>query len=651
MHIHEIFKRPVSFVTVVQGMAMLGAFIAAVAFNGTSDPLIMIFMPVTAILAAMLLWPGIRHGWQFPKAAAPVFLILFCSYLALNSLWSSVPYMSAFFTFLIFTMPVVALMLAMSQDPKETTRIFAWCFAIGWLGLALWSMTQFFILPETKGKRIHGPMLDPNNMAALFNMGLLPAAALFLGTKDRKAQSLGAVAATLLFFAVVVTQSRAGMVIACVCLVLLALFLHRSVRQSWWKLVPYTLVPWLIYKIVNHKSGDVLNHTFGELTYKTSASIVDRHSLWGAGWTMLKEHVWGDIGIGNFYYFYPAYRLPSDLSDGFFVHMDPLQIALEAGIPAIILFYCFLIAVLARTVKALFLLPPEGPARLALVGSFMGMLSIALHSHINYNLYMPGILMPLGMLLAVWMLATEQAAGLEDRNVLRLPDDGRRVLCATGLGLMLAFFGLWPARAGMTSWMLTQVSVLENAGRHDDAVAMLRRAEKFGTPNNFAIYEVLAKLELSDAKNAPEGSEERAVHVRRGLAYIQKARYHNRPFASFASTEAQFYFLGRGFVFPDGAEKAEALLRDVIQRNPLDIDSRQGLALILQGQGKPGEAREILEAGLAWPRPKGMADIQFMMATAKIRMQTGDQAGAQALQAEAIEQAKVYGISVNGAGN
>jgi tetratricopeptide (TPR) repeat protein len=647
MQDYKIFKRPVPIARALQGVAMLGAFIAAVAFNGTSDPLIVFFMPVTAILAVMLFWPGISKGWQFPKAAAPVFLILFCSYLALNSFWSSVPYMSTFFTFLIFTMPVIALMLVMAQDPKETTRIFAWCFALGWVGLALWSMTQFFILPETKGKRIHGPMLDPNNMAALFNMGLLPAAALFLGSKSGKTQSISAAAATLLFFALVVTQSRAGMVIACVCLILLALFLYSAIRQSWWKLIPYVLVPWLAYKIVNHKSGDVLNHTFGELTYKTSASIVDRHSLWGAGWKMLKEHLWGDIGIGNFYYFYPAYRLPTDMSDGFFVHMDPLQIALEAGIPAAILFYCFLIAVLARTVKALFLLPQEGGARLALVGSFMGMLSIALHSHINYNLYMPGILMPLGLLLAVWILATEEAVGLEGRKILRLPDDGRRILGATGLVLLLAFFGLWPAQAGMTSWMLGQVSTLENAGRHEEAVAMLHRAERFGTPNNFAIYEVLSKLELSDAGKAPEGSEERAVYLRRGLAYIQKARHYNRPFAAFGSTEAQFYFLGRGYVFPDGEEKAEALLRDVIARNPLDIDSRQGLALILQGQGKSKEALEVLEAGLTWPRPKGMADLQFMMSVAKARSQAGDEQGAEAMKNAAIAQAKEFGVPIS----
>ncbi len=631
----------------LQGVAMLGAFIAAVAFNGTSDPLIIFFMPVTAILAWMLLSPGITKGWQFPKAAAPVFLILFCCYLALNSFWSSVPYMSTFFTFLIFTMPVIALMLVMAPDPEETTRIFAWCFGLGWVGLALWSMTQFFILPETKGQRIHGPMLDPNNMAALFNMGLLPAAALFLGTKNRAAQSVGGVIACLLFCALLTTQSRAGLVIACVCLVLLALLLHRPLRQSWWKPVLYVLAPWIIYTIVNHKSGNLLGHTFHELTYKTSSSVVDRHSLWGAGLKMFKEHAWGDIGIGNFYYFYPAYRLPTDMSDGFFVHMDPLQIALEAGIPAAILFYCFLIAVLVRTVKALFSLPAEGGARLALIGSFMGMLSIALHSHINYNLYMPGILMPLGLLLAVWILATEQAVGLESRKLLRLPDDGRRILGATGLGLLLAFFALWPAQAGMTSWMLGQVSTLENAGRHDDAVAMLHRAERFGTPNNFAIYEVLAKLELSDAGKAPEGSEERAVHVRRGLDYIQKARYYNRPFAAFASTEAQFYFLGRSYVFPDGLEKAESLLRDVIARNPLDIDSRQGLALILQGQGRSKEALKVLEDGLTWPRPKGMADIQFMMSVAKARGQMGDQQGAETMKAAAIEQAKAYGMNIN----
>lgn len=633
---------------IIKGLLLLSVFIAAVCFNGTNDPLLAVFLPLLVFLSIVQIRDRLNGPLHLPKSSVLLWLAAFQLYLIFNLLWTSVPYNSTLFMMIFMTLPLSVLMIVMARDPEKSARTYALFIMLGMVALGIWASIQFFILPDTRGKRIHGPMLDPNNMAALFNMGMLPAAAAFLGSKDKKIQGLGAFCAIVLFCALVVTQSRAGLVIACFCLLVIAMLLGKRGLYPVWKPFLYVIMPWVIYKIVNYKSDNVLSSTFSELTFiDKSASIVDRRSLWSAGWTMLKTHPLGDIGLGNFYYFYPAFRSPTDMSDGFFVHMDPLQIALETGWPAAILFYGFLISVFIRMIMAYNRLAPQSDAKLVLIASFSGLLSIALHSHINYNLYMPGILIPLGILLAVWFLATEHARDMQRVSLVFVAGSRKTVAIRIMVMAFLAIFALWPAQAGITSYMMMKVAALENTGNHDAAVQMLERARRYGTYNNFSIYEVLAKLELQNATRSPEGSEERAAYIRRGMMYIMTARRYNPVFTLFESSQAQFLYLGHGSIFPDGMDQAEMLLRDVIFHNPLDTDSRQGLALILQGQGRNREALDILEQGLSWPRPKGVPDVQFILSVAKARQLLGDQAGYEQMNGVAVQKAKDYGMSVN----
>jgi O-antigen ligase len=636
-------------VPALQALVLLAAFISATAFNGTSDPLLTVFMPLLVLLAGTFFWPGIQEGWSVPRSPVIWLLLSFWAYLAISTLWSTVPYMSHLFVVLIGILPLVMLMLLVQTNSRRALQCCSVAMACGWLGLSVWALLQFYVFPTTRGHRIAGPMLDPNNMATLFNMALLPAAACFLAAR-KKLLAFAAFAAYLLVFAALqVTMSRAGFFISIACLGLLAALEWRSLIRPFWKIPALLLGPVPVWLTVNIQSNNLYQNSFHQLVQKeNNPSVLDRLSLWRSGFRMLKAHPWGDIGLGDFYYFYPAYRAPTDMSDGFFVHCDPLQMTLEAGWPVAILFYAFLAAVLARTLRALIVLPQGSPARLIMTGSFAGLLSMALHSHINYDLYMPGILIPIGFLMAIWYGASEQG-GLDDRILLRLKSPKGRQAARFVLPLVILIAVSWPLRAGLTSYALNKADQLTAVGKDAEADQMADRIALWGIRDNFSIYEFQARLamKLYNQGAASDSDIEKANKLRAGMAAVQLARRYNPAFTSFMSLEAQFYYLGNGLAFADGREQAKILLIDAVAKNPLDVDARQGLALIYENDGRYNDALTVLKEGTQWPRPKGQPDISFLLALANAYKLTGDAQNAEGTLNFAAQQAQSYGMTVN----
>jgi tetratricopeptide (TPR) repeat protein len=449
----------------------------------------------------------------------------------------------------------------------------------------------------------------------------------------------------LMCLASMVTMSRAGLVIAMAGAVLMLVLQSRHVMGRPWRAVLYALVPPLAYGIVNFSSGNRFAHTFSDLEHSaTSPSVIDRRALLEGSLRMLKHHPFGDIGLGNFYYFYPAFRAQSDMSDGFFAHIDPLQLTLETGFPVTVLLYAFLIAVLVRTIRAWRRMPADSMARTVMAGAFVALTSLIVHSHINYNLYMPGILIPAGVLLGIWYVASEKAEGMDKRIVVTVPPR-RRGLAACAFVIVLFTAALWPLRAGISSYYINRANALIARGDDADAGAILDRVARYGIRENFSIYEAQGRMTLQ-LLNGPAGRdpETRAETIRHGLAYMQEARKHNPAFSTFMSLEAQFYFLGNGTVFPDGLALAQPLLEQAVAANPLDVDAREGLSIDYQAQGKPQEALRVLNEGLNWPRAKGRPDIDFLMITARAHEATGDHDGAKLLSDTAQQRAQAYGL-------
>ena len=624
--------------------AIAAAAYTAAAFNGTSDPFIAFFMPLLIVTGGALLWPGMRNGWHVPVSGFAASLVALCAYLGCSTLWSPVPYISHLFAVLLGCAPLLFFTLTMARRPRTAIAAALCGMAMTWIGLALYAMAQFFILPLTAGHRIAAPMLDPNNLAAFFNMGAIMAAGAFLAARG----SAWRIMATLLLFALLLaatlaTMSRAGLVILILGLSALAALNRPNLAQARWKLPVCAALPVALFALINMASHGWFTTSFSDLSHPAkSPSVNDRHALLVGSWHMLTAHPWGNVGLGNFYYFYPAFRLATDMSDGFFAHSDPLQLALETGLPVLVFFYVMLGAAAIRSAQAWRTLPRGSGGRDVLAASGIAVGSIALHAHINYNLYMPGLLIPAGILLAVWYAATE-AALPSQRAVWRLRTKWQ-MPARVGLILLTGLAACLTARVGITSWQLDRVSALDAAGRRPDAEHLADQLLRYGDRANFSVSEMRARMALEDFSAAAD-AQDRAAMLQRGLAAIQTARAQNPAFTTFMSLEAQFYFLGRDTLFPGGLEKAQLLLERAVPLNPLDVDSREGLAVVYQAQGRMADAVQVMADGTRWPRPKGAPDVTFYISLARAYRLAGDAANADGAMKFAADRAQAYGMT------
>jgi tetratricopeptide (TPR) repeat protein len=279
-----------------------------------------------------------------------------------------------------------------------------------------------------------------------------------------------------------------------------------------------------------------------------------------------------------------------------------------------------------------------------MAGAFVALLSLIVHSHINYNLYMPGILIPAGVLLGVWYLASEKADGMAARIPVTVPP-ARRRLAACGFALVLLTAALWPFRAGVASYYINRANAMIARGDLDGAASILANVARYGIRENFSIYEAQGRMQL-EKLNGPASLDagQRAETIEKGLAYMKEARRHNPAFSTFMSLEAQFYFLGNGTLYPDGLAQAQPLLEKAVAANPLDVDAREGLSIVYQARQKPQDALRVLNEGLNWPRVKGRPDIDFLMITARAHEAAGDHEGAKMLVETAQQRARSYGL-------
>lgn len=96
-----------------------------------------------------------------------------------------------------------------------------------------------------------------------------------------------------------------------------------------------------------------------EATYKMEdISTMERLHRWVAGAKMVQERPWTGFGPNNFYFTYQPYTnysfqtYVSNNPDKSGVHNYYLMVALEQGFPGLVIFLCFLLALIYKAEKA-----------------------------------------------------------------------------------------------------------------------------------------------------------------------------------------------------------------------------------------------------------------------------------------------------------
>lgn len=595
----------------------------------------------------ILMVAGYRTGvLSLPLSATFISLCAFFGYLLLSTAWASVSYTGTYFVMIFLLTPMIFWAVVCTGQPGKMLP-----FALMGAGavvsaVMLWALYQLiFKFGGDFGVRVRHPFLDPNNLAVFMNMAFLPLLALTFRHQPRRHQILYAVLTLLFFIALIATNSRMALLAAIAGFLVLMPVVIRQTRYPTITALALLAAGAIVLLIMNQAMEGALFLYMREiLNFEKSVSMTDRMALWMSAARIFEDHFWLGTGLASFYYYYPQYRQPTDSSDGYFVHMDPLQVGLETGIAGYVLMYVFLICVLSRTVRVMRLPPLNGSDRLMVLAPFTGLLTVCIHMHMTFCLYLPAITIPVGVLLAWWYVVTQRY--LADKSISL--SDTKKGHAASVIVMIMAFWGIiWAAQANAGIYLNQRVAT---AAAEDDFVtarSWLRWQYALSPYSSYRPYEREADMylqQLRAARGRPVA--ERRVILDRGLQVMDAAIKRQPRHGSLRNVKAMMLYVAGDDVRPGARDEAISTLRGILRTDPMMIESRLGLAMLLRERGESGAAVRLLNDGMIWPRPKGVPDVNYITTTAKYNLLTGDQQKHDQLMEFAAERARMYGFTI-----
>ncbi len=627
-------------------LLITAGLLGAVFMPGTDDlrygPAVM--CPLLAGLLAVI------HGYRtkalhFPLNATTLLMAGFFGYLILSTTWAVVPYTAAYFLLILLLMPLLFIAIICTGKTETMLRYALTGTGVVVIGVMIWTLIQFFFLNDQGFRaRMKHPFLDPNNLAAFLNMAFLPLLALSFRHQPRATRFIYAGLTLMFFIALLVTYSRMALLGAGISfLVMMPVVIRQTKRPSVTALALIGTAAAIILLANYFTEGSLFSYMHEILSFEKSVSMTERMALWMASLRIFGDHFWLGTGLASFFYFYPQYRQPDDASDGYFAHMDPLQLGLETGIIGYVLIYAFLIAVLCRTIRVIRQPHLTGADRLMVLAPFCGLLTLCIHMHMTFCLYLPANTIPVGVLLAWWYVVTQRYVRdpVFDLSYTR----GKIV---TGRSVILRAWALvWAGQA--TAGIYFNLKTANATARGDLAAAedSLRWQYRLSPASSHRPYEREAEIAIRALKASGNATLiTRRTWFERGLRATEQAIERQPRHGSLRNQKAVLLYLAGEDVRPGAVDKAINVLRGILRTDPMMIDARIGLANILQGRGEFAMALRVMEEGMVWPRPKGMPDVNYIAMTAQLNLLNGRKERHDQLIQFAMERARLYGFTV-----
>jgi len=372
--------------------------------------------------------------------------------------------------------------------------------------------------------RASGTYISPNDLAGFLEM-LLPLATAYIlvGRMKPVARILLGYATLIMLAGLAVTFSRAGWVAVAVALMVLlgTLVFHRNHR-----------VPALILMVILAVGGTVfvtsyLSRTVGYLdrvaAYGSSGSLdaTVRFGIWGAAEHMWRDHFWWGVGPAHYNYRFPEYRPINIQQSPDRAHNDYLNLVADWGAAGAILVLAGMVTFGAGLSKTWEYVRPSQndfgrgmSNRFAFfLGASAGLLALALHSVVDFNLHIPA-----NAILGVTLLALLSSS-------LRFSTD--RYWLGAG----------WPVK-----WLATLALVAGSAyltgqiWRLGHAAVWLERADRLPT------YSAAQTACLEKMFDAEPMNFETAYNV--GEIYRIQSFYGGEDYEQMAKTAMQWYVRG-----------------------------------------------------------------------------------------------------------
>jgi O-antigen ligase len=607
----------------VSSLLFICALFPALLFKGPQIELFAITQIVLVIWLGWIVLHSHDSGLRIPKTSLALCLTLFWLWLALSLTWSLAPNISVINFWWVGSLALVFWLYTLTPDRGALWSHAAAILLVIGLVLALMGIYQVLVLEQ----HARSVFETRNTHAAFLNLVALPAAAYFLQTIADKTvpRHYSVILGTVLFFlflSIFLTASRGATLSLAISLGLLAALTLRCVpRRALVLLLGLLAVAFLVSKI-----------SHGELGARLPQLIQDspRRIIWESSWNLLQAAPWQGIGLGLFYLAYPPYRNPADNSGGFFAHNDYLQIWIETGLSGLVLLLALLVAALTLFVRALRKTGLRSGSHIEMTGLFCGLLAVAGHSVVDFNLYILSIMMMSGLAMARFHeLATRS---LKPPSLLLRPSRfvGKQAYSLIVLLLVLLPFFYFVA-LGMANSYYDRGTAQAREGKLQEADTSLDIAQRL-TPSDDRILIAHADLYRHAVVALPADDPGRKSLYADALRFLDQAQEANALRGLTFLIRGRLYLQNPAFAGENGRELAAESFRRALALNPRLFQGRMDYVSLLLQAGKKEEALQSLDEGARHNYPNMPELIPFYSLTARLRREAGRAEEAQVLE-------------------
>lgn len=627
------------------GWVVLGgitvSLVAALFFNGVALPFF------SASLAGLVLasWGAIRGNPTDLRGVAASWvsrtLLLFWAWLGLSVLWSAVPYASALNFWWLGALPLAFLIYSVSADQDWLWSRLAIFVLIVALALSAVAAYQLVVL----GAEPRATFFNRQSLAAFLVLVLLPLFAYFLywpgdSARARRAVWLTGIAALVLCTVLAMLRGRGATLSGSVALILLLAVSWKAVARR--RVIALFGILLASVVLANIPLGGGVGERLATMTDPASAGAT-RYIIWRGAWQMMLDAPWFGTGIGTFWMLWPPYRHPADDSGGYYVHNDYLQLWIETGVVGLGLLLAVYAALAWLFMRALRNPAMSARERLEATGLFAGLLAVAVHSFLDFNLYILPILIVAGLALGRLQALCLPYLAIPTSRATLTQATRRSLMVVSALAvLLLVYFAALAASVVLTE----RARKLAEDGQLREADQALIWAERLAPGLDVPLIMHAGLLtQVLDQLSPDFPADSRRAVFEDVLAILEDAERVNSYRANIHYARARLLHIHAPKAAPSLTDGAPAAYRMALARDPRFHWARVGLAEWMLARGDERAAHELLEEGIAhWYPPTRDTAVYYALAV-RLRRAQGNESGARELEQRVRDMAKAHGGS------
>jgi O-antigen ligase len=605
------------------------AVISALYFHGFVADFFCITQVLLLLWLLSSLWFWGQQSIPWPRSLVALFLAAYSGWLALTLLWGTVPNYNIITFWWLGSLPLAFWFYTITPEREALWQRVAPLLLLLALALSVQATYQL-VIRAWEPKSV---FLDINSHAAFIALIALPTAGYFLAgfaarVRDEGRSLLLGSALFVLIFAVAQTAGRGAMIV-------LVAGMATLIGVAWYRVPRPAILKLVAIVLVGLAAGNIVAQ--GQTTARLVTLIdpesagMTRFLIWERTWDIIKESPWLGKGLGVFGLVFPAHRNPLDSSAGFMVHNDYLQIWLEAGLPGLVLLLAVYVAALLMFIHVLRQRRFNKSRAVEIAGLFCGLLAVAMHSFVNFNLYILPTSLVAGLLLARFheLAVAGQGGQVWKFQPTRYLHLGTYRLVVSLL--VLIGVGFWVSHS-LANYSLQEAMHLVNEGELDAADEAISRAHRL-SPDSEATLLGRAELYRYVIAAAPATAledKQRLFHA--ALETLERAGQLNPYRADVPFLRARLYWLVKDMAGEDWQEQTVRGYEQAVGLEPRFYIARVELASIWMERGERDKARELLERGMAYVYVGQERLLPYYHLTMALRRQAGNVEGAREIE-------------------